>query len=203
MKRFLLPFICLLILGSCKKDEYETRYPQAYLPTYPGSYWIYHDGDTIRTGNNYVLTEIYKTSQYLGSPDYQSCTPFETAIFPVYNGSYVKDYTLFGINSIGSCYQRPVLSEIPGETLTLSMSKYHHYYLYMKAKDSIVTLPSGITYENVIVMNELNQGGPPRDIEYFYAKDIGFIGQKTHYNVSTLDTVPVWGKYLIYYYIND
>jgi len=211
MKRILLPLICLLVIGSCKKDEinnvlippktYPTRYPGAYLPTYPGSYWVYNTGDTVKTGAKYVTAEIYREYRNFGTGAV-TCNAIETAIFPVYRGAYVKDYTLYGLNSKGVCYNNPLLSEELGKMITLYASKYYRTELIVKSKDVQITLPNGKVYDSVIVMNELNYGGPELDVEHYYAKHIGFIGKQTIENYFTQDTVPVWDKYLVDYYIN-
>lgn len=211
MKRILLPLICLLVLGGCKKDNinnvlippktYPKRYPKEYLPTYPGSYWVYDNGDTNRTGATYVTAEIFSANRNFGTGEV-SCHSIETAMYTVYLGKYVKDYTVYGQDSKGVCTSYTLLSEIIGETMTLYASKQYRTELIVKSKDVQIELPNGKVYDNVIVMNKVNLGGPELDVEIYYAKGIGLIGQKTIENYFTQDTIPVWDKYLVDYHIN-
>jgi hypothetical protein len=210
MRRLLLPLICLLALGSCKKENIKSTgegsakiSPKPYLPTYPGSYWIYNDGDTIVTGDKYQLAEIYDEQRDFGRPELLTCRPIKKAFFTVYNGSYVYDYILYGLNSKGECYTRPLLSEEVGKKMTLYANKYYRTMLMVKSKDVQITLPNGVIYDSVIVMNKVNYGGPELDVELYYAKHIGFIGQQTIENYFKPDTIPVWNKYLVEYYINN
>ena len=65
-------FILLLFvvfLYSCDKSDvmndgtvtlnYDTIRPLSYLPVYPGSYWIYDDGDSVFTESEYKLYSYY------------------------------------------------------------------------------------------------------------------------------------------------
>lgn len=213
MKRILLPLICLLVLGGCKKDninnvlippkKYPKRYPKEYLPTYPGSYWVYDNGDTNRTGVSYVVAEIFSANRNFGTGEV-SCHSIETAMYTTYLGKYVKDYTVYGQDSKGVCTNETLLSEELGKIITLYSSKIYSTVLIVKSKDVQIELPNGKVYDNVIVMNKVNYGGPgpELDVEIYYAKGVGLIGQKTIENYFTQDTIPVWDKYLVDYHIN-
>lgn len=190
-------------IEAIPSKNYPIKYPKDYLPAYPGSYWVYNTGDTIKTAAKFVTAEIHSVYRNINRPELLTCTPIETAKFPVYNGSYLKDYTSYGVNSKGQCYSRTLLSTALGKVLILNANKYYRNELIVRSKDVQITLPNGITYDSVIVMNSINTGGPELDVELYYAKHIGFIGQLTIENYFTQDTVPVWDKYLIDYYINN
>jgi len=55
-------FTVVINLFSCEKengpgpaDNFDTKFPREYLPAYPGSWWVYQTGDTLRTKEDYQL----------------------------------------------------------------------------------------------------------------------------------------------------
>ncbi|NOZ47790.1 MAG: hypothetical protein GXO79_13565 [Chlorobi bacterium] len=73
---WLIAGILFLITGCIKEAKYETLYPKAYFPAYPGSYWIYSNGQTKTTDAYYRLHTINSTDYYV----------------PVYEGEIVNGY---------------------------------------------------------------------------------------------------------------
>ncbi|NOZ47789.1 MAG: hypothetical protein GXO79_13560 [Chlorobi bacterium] len=79
--------ISLTVLFSCKDEPIpETILPEKYLPVYPGSWWIYSNGETKTTGSSYVLNS------------YQDdiASPYETdkVFVPFWDGHYVYGYSI-------------------------------------------------------------------------------------------------------------
>jgi hypothetical protein len=84
----------LILTGSCSKEDaieeenqveftqigYPRLNPTCWLPCYPGSFWVYDNGDTI-FATGWKLDSLKRPSWY-SSPD-----PYEDPYFvPVYNG---------------------------------------------------------------------------------------------------------------------
>ncbi len=110
MNRYILALSALVFLGSCKKDrEYETHYPKSYLPAYPGSYWEYSDGSKILTSDEFEIGEIFESESNYGQTELTTCTLIETPKFLVYQGKYLKNYTVY--YNPNSCYSRVLLGE--------------------------------------------------------------------------------------------
>ena len=173
------------------------------LPVYPGSYWEYSNGNVIRVGNDYELVEIFQSHLNFGTRNV-TCTSLETAYFPKYGNHYVKGYTRYGIGD-ESCSTKTLLSETLGEVVDRGASKYGRTELKVVLIDSTVTLPNNKTYENVIVTRyrKYQTGLLFNEYQYYYAKDVGYLGMQHMYIRDFPWSFPLWNFYLENYYINN
>lgn len=91
-RKFKFMFGLILLFGivffnSCKEDpEPETIYPEDYFPVYPGSWWLYSNGELKTTSSGYVL-HAYEAD---------IASPYETeeAFVPYWDGHYVYAYSI-------------------------------------------------------------------------------------------------------------
>ena len=68
-----------MFFAACKEEpQYDTLYPKAYFPAYPGSYWVYSNGVTKVTDAYYRLHTINTQDVYV----------------PIYDGKVVIGYTV-------------------------------------------------------------------------------------------------------------
>jgi hypothetical protein len=185
-------------------NKFDTIFPGDYLPAYPGSYWIYNDGDTITTGEKYELSIIYdpRFDISTGVEIFDTCIPIDTAYFPIYDNKVLNRYTTYSYGK-GHCSKFRLLDETEGIGWTISSSKMDRSGMSVKGKGSTIVLPNQISYDSVIVMvyNYTIQNYDVTEYEYYYAKHIGFIGSKIIYDqICGIDTAK-WGSYLINYKI--
>jgi hypothetical protein len=84
---YFLIFSLLVALVSCKDDvETETIFPQEYFPVYPGSWWLYSNGELKTTGADYILHSFEN--------DISSPYTTEEAYVPYWDGHYVYGYSI-------------------------------------------------------------------------------------------------------------
>ncbi len=204
MKKVLLCTISIIIiLVGCKKEELpdpidtksgnfrgcDTIKPLSYLPAYPGSYWIYSNGDTIKTSDSYELHTLYEKAWITSEePPYypvEECVEKETAYFPIYDNKILKGYKQYSIvNSPTSyCETLLLLCESLGAGWTINYTTHDRSSMLITKKDTTIALPNNVVYNNVIVAeyNYTINSSPIIKKEYYYAKDIGLIQLKTIY----------------------
>lgn len=194
-------------LNNNELKKFDTIFPGDYLPAFPGSYWIYSDGDTIKTGKDFELSIIYEPHYDFstGVDMFDTCIAIDTAYFPIYGNKILNRYTTYWWSSNVRCAKFKLLDEIEGSGWTISSSKNDWSGMSVKSKDSRIVLPNQISYDSVIVMvyNYTINNYNITKYEYYYAKNIGFIGSKTIYDqLSGTDTVT-WESYLIDYKISN
>lgn len=83
----LFVFAGCAFLFSCKDEpEPETIYPEDYFPVYPGSWWLYSNGEKKTTSSGYVL-HAYEDD---------IASPYETveSFVPYWDGHYVYGYSI-------------------------------------------------------------------------------------------------------------
>jgi hypothetical protein len=85
--KILFAGIVLSFLWSCSSEEDpEFVYPKDYFPVYPGSYWVYSNGEVIKTSSEYVK-HSYETS-------ISSTEKSEDMYVPKYGDNYVYGYQM-------------------------------------------------------------------------------------------------------------
>ena len=84
----ILMFLVISVLAfSCKKEEDPPFiYPKSYFPAYPGSYWIYTNGETKTVDPDYYL---HSYQQGVVSPSFS-----ENAYVPKIGQQYVYEYSI-------------------------------------------------------------------------------------------------------------
>jgi hypothetical protein len=199
-------FVIFVVLLSCKKEDvkkdYQTIYPQSYLPVYPGSTWQYTDetGDTIiyKTDDNYILNSYSSYTLYgnatdpayvpywNGNPVYGYSTPLQTSS-PSNNEDYAR-----GMKQVG------YLSETKGEQWVIYASQYGAAWRTVVNIDTTIIVNS-YSFNHVIVVNDsasfMFNSSHLTKTDY-YAKDVGLIKQDIN------DTVVYQHLGIIGYLIN-
>lgn len=77
----------ILFFNSCKEDPIpDTIYPKDYFPVYPGSWWLYSNGELKTTSSGYVL-HVYEAD---------IASPYETeeTFVPYWDGHFVYGYSI-------------------------------------------------------------------------------------------------------------
>lgn len=159
---------------------YDTIKPFDYFPAFPGSYWVYNNGDTLRVEDNYKLC-IYNDAYYLYPPN------FDTVYLPkflpnsIYGDVFIKGYLITNHGGYKDPPFRFILSETVGASFyvaSLVSSKVEG--MTIKKDTSIIV--NGITYNNVIITiqydTHFSMYYPPMEcagVKEYYAKGIGLI----------------------------
>jgi len=102
MKQYFSILIIVFVGFSCKKDnenklildvtpKFDTIKPSAFFPVYPGSYWIYDSGDTLRVDDDYKMY-IYCPGYYNDIND-TIVVPHIISNYTLYGDHYVKGYS--------------------------------------------------------------------------------------------------------------
>lgn len=177
----------VLVCFSCKKEpHYITIYPLPYLPVYPGSNWKYLDqnGDTViqTTDPEYKLNS-YKCKIYNSSMN--EILETDLVYVPYWNGVPVYGYSSPN-NDIryGYAQQIAYLNEVQGQSWGIS-SDPHYGYVYRKVANNDTSLVvNSVNYSHVIRITQIVHSYNPYipeswSADYYYAKDIGLIYQKT------------------------
>ncbi len=203
----LLVFIGLI---SCDKKEevfasqnvvYDTIKPLSYFPAFPGSYWIYDNGDTLRIADQY---QMFIFGLATGDPLF-----YDTLILPkiepcnVYwsNGEngFVKGYELTapsGVTYIPSPTYHSLLSTKLDSIFIYGPSVQGHMPMAeTMAVDTVIYIGS-VKYEHVIVTMYWDEacisggyGNSPEDCadkREYYAKNIGLIKREHRYHNDTI-----------------
>jgi len=175
-----LSIIAIFWSQGCKKNNNPNNNPQeikkiawpkSYLPAYPGSWWIYSDGDTVKTGPNYVWAVIYGVD--LSSQYYF----LDSCYVPVYNGWGLYYYYSFPIPQNGYI-TTTFLDETLGKTWCESCNRYiaHCDARRVTKKDTSMQV-NGIIYDSVIEvqLGSYWQDYVWSDYKEYYAKNVGLI----------------------------
>lgn len=193
-------FIAVLIsLLSCQKNDgpdgeevYDTIRPLSYFPAYPGSWWAYNTGDTLKTKADYQLyTYISECGDF---------TNTRTLVLPqfhsnkIYGSRYIYEYLLS--NPLLNCYYPlpfiQILSDTLGQVFIKGEPDFYQQTLGKTiVKDTTLTI-NGRQYENVIITIEFDRGcseGSDYTSEQcatmreYYAKGIGLIKREKGRNL--------------------
>ncbi len=82
----LLLLISVLAFSCAKDEEPPFIYPKSYFPAFPGSYWIYTNGETKTVAPDYCL---HSYQQGIVSPDFS-----DDAYVPRIGQQYVYEYSI-------------------------------------------------------------------------------------------------------------
>jgi hypothetical protein len=189
-------FVIIAIFGSpgCKKNNNpqeikKIAWPKSYLPAYPGSWWIYSDGDTVKTGPNYVWAVIYALK------DFSQYIFIDSCYVPVYNGWGLYYYFSFPIPQ-SSYTTYTLLDETLGQSWTDNCNRYiaHCDARRVTKKDTSMQV-NGIIYDSVI---EVQLGSYWNyyvwsDYKEYYAKNVGLI-KKSPGNHNLIKYFINWPK---------
>lgn len=163
----------------------ETIKPKEYFPAYPGSYWTYSNGETVRTSEEYIKTEVYNYIRvtdpwmHLDGKYY----PSDYLYLPTYNGQPILEYYVIDSRE-GVLPKQPIIHANRFDyTILNPYSRYGNIVLRTETIDTTLVV-NGTTYSNVIITlqgfcEEYDLSDFPsesRNIEKkYYAKDIGLI----------------------------
>ena len=226
-------FIVFLLIFSCSKKEiqdieeteeseereeiiipsYDTIFPSEYLPAYPGSWWKYDNGETIKIDSVYHLRSIY-------TPDCAGGRDTLTVYLPRMNNTRmfessdslisVYDNQIFG-RSVPACFNYepsyknyyPVFR--PNDNAGWDLSVRHAGYYdagisYLTENYSI----NDTSYDSINYALEYVYGGGGVQnwtVKRVFAKHIGLIHYVERKYIGSNDTIV--NIKLLDYYIND
>ena len=197
--------IALSVIVACQKEEAitqdsddvdeepqtvtvaDTLFPSCWLPAYPGSYWVFDNGDTVHATGYYQENLLHPAPAYPSDPD-------TTWYVPRYDGESVFYDEMRGFTGTGYHY---VFDQVGAS------SQFGNQYTVVKvqclAMDSILTI-NGVTYDSVqVVAGTVGNSVPSNvtDAGWYsykcYVKNIGIVrtGQyhqdsTTHYDIKDL-----------------
>jgi len=202
MKKLGLFIVFFGLLTSCTKEDALTIvYPKEYLPAYPGSWWVYSNGERVTVQPEYVA-HSYQPS--INSNDYTS-----EKLVPCIDGNYLYEYsitqysTLYPIKKLleESVSQKPwIVNEVNGEIIyRQTIKKLDSMYIY---KPSFGTPVVDTLFKSVLVVVEFSDTltAAKWNTKEYYAKNVGLICTEINNPFDTLN--PVIQKVIIDYYIN-
>jgi len=213
MKHFLFYSLFFILLYSCAKDPgiihytYSIIRPQPYLPAYPGSYWIYNSGDTIKCDKKYRIHALYS---YWGI-DYAAVTDsvYVPYLLPNNLSVWTNGY-IYGYYSLNNWYyytgftedKQQLFSEKSGDIWSYHGDNHFIAWDQVMKKDTTVLI-NNIKYDSVIVVSSFVSpaGGGSKEVEIarkYYAKNIGLIKWQN----SKQDTAVKYNYEISSYFIN-
>ena len=196
-------FIGLL---SCEKDKpenviiYDTIMPLEYFPAFPGSYWIYDNGDTLIVTGQYEKY-VFNSAGYSAEPDYDTLMLPKLILNGIFNSpdtfAYVKEYSISKPRQ--GDYRDPafksILSLKEGAEFTIGGAVQGHKITGKTIKADTTIFIGSKEYNNVIMTIHFDYacvsgtGGTPEDcatIREYYARNVGLIKrEKRNYPVET------------------
>ncbi|MBI3502427.1 MAG: hypothetical protein HY063_11605 [Bacteroidetes bacterium] len=222
MKVFLsICFLAIFYISfySCSKDiatvsqshttKIDTIFPKSYFPTYPGSWWTYSNGATMKT-DKYVDLR-YNKNDYRTTPEYEEYVlPRLLAKSIFYDTVYVKGYSLSTCGGTCGSYFVPILCDPNGDCGEGHWDYFsgHQWSLAIWKTDTSVVINPTIYSHTLITlqydagyfgigMNNAEQYWMTRE---YYTKDIGLI--KREERNTPFDTVITTKFTLVSYHIN-
>jgi hypothetical protein len=176
-----------------KPDEYKTIVPLDYFPAFPGSYWVYDNGKTLKVADQYEKY-IFNSAHYSASPKYDTLLLPKLILNGFFNSNdsfaYVNEYAITKANI--SSYKDPafkcILSEFEDSIFEIGGRDQIHKIVGKTIKKDTSIIINSRKYENVLITIELDlscneQGGYPVDScaykREFYAKGIGLIKRES------------------------
>lgn len=158
-------FSAILFLGAlgCGKEEnpepqpktYDTAYPHSVFPAWPGSYWVYNTGDTLKALDYTLLA--YNKSAYDAAPEYDTLVVVRLKVKNIFN---LPDTFAFLKNDAlsrprGASYRQsffsPLFSKNPGIFYTSEPWQGHAMVGETIATDTSVQIGL-LGFEKVIVI---------------------------------------------------
>ena len=192
--------IILLVFGllSCEKqnvsgtepinETYDTIKPLEYFPAYPGSYWVYNNGDTLKVSDEYEIY-IYNSADFDAEPKYDTIVVPKLILNGFYNSldtfAFVKQYSISKPKNSG--YRDPafkgILSVTEGAEFTIGAVYQGHRWVGKTIKKDTVIEIVNTLYTDVIITIQYDEactdfGNIPEEcatIKEYYAKNIGLI----------------------------
>ena len=190
-------FILLIIFSCIKREEPEIIYPKSYFPAYPGSYWVYNNGQTVKVDQNYHL-HSYENN-------ISSNNKTEEVYVPRINGQYVYEYSITQNSTLIPL--KKLLSETADESWIVDYwngKNVSRKIVSINDSIAIVDTIFGIdtTFKSVISVIEYSEefGEENWFSKEYYVKYIGLIRKETNNYQDTLD--PVIEFYIVDYSIN-
>lgn len=171
--------------------------PSAYLPAFPGSWWVYSDESRVETESGYFLSTVLATSWDTNHGVVRCCEGKRLRL-PVYAGYSLYGYTRIRPDASGTngavCSER-LLSENLGDEYRWGGSHYGRTKSRTILVGASVTLGSGATYSPCVVVkrveglhaNSFDQAS--RFTLEWYARDVGLVRRINR--ISTTDSVVV------------
>lgn len=204
-----------MVVFSCKKNDtspspasYQIMEPQSYLPAYPGSYWIYSNGDTLKVADEYQKYTFNSSDSEDGS---YTGTVFLPQFLP--NNIFYQDYSSY-INGYAVSSQMSgapffnLLSETEGATYSLEQHYGGQLIGHTLKTDTAITV-NGRAYSPVLVVvhyaKELCNDSPAvcAFVKEYYAKDVGLIKREYKLDGQTEYTyLPNYSLELVAFKIN-
>ncbi|MES2587836.1 MAG: hypothetical protein V4622_02580 [Bacteroidota bacterium] len=190
-------------LFSCKKDKvddiYKTIEPLEYFPAYPGSYWVYSNGDTLKVTDKYEQC-IFNSEGYSAVPDYDTLILPKLILNKIYNpndiSAFVNGYSIS--KQTTSFYKdaafKGILSLVEGDEFIKSYHDEGHQTIGKTIKTDTTILIGNTIYQDVIVTIEFDKACPSNtnysaeecaDLKEYYSKNIGLIKRESRYNFPT------------------
>jgi len=202
MKHFLIIGTILSVISlSCSKSNnepaptvvFDTIFPGEYFPAFPGSWWLFDNGDTMKVAGRYEVF-VFNAAGYTAEPDYDTLVlpklipngifnpPDEFAFvnghsiskgsFAIYRDPAFKGLlsTVEGLEfAIGGAVQG---HKITGKTINTDTAVYVGQNLY---QDVIIT----IQFDYACVSGTSNSPEGCAYLREFYARNIGLIRRDT------------------------
>lgn len=184
------PLILLIIfLHTCEKTAikidpvepvYDTIFPKAYLPAYPGSHWTYLDQN-----DSTIISEVsgdYILDYYI---EQEAAYISDTFYVPALNHIPLWGYEAHtGPISHGGSYPLTlVLNDTAEVGFSWSVAHWagNENRRIILARDTMIQLSTNLTFSSVIVVKEY-QSRPENVPEWwykrYYAKDLGLIKEE-------------------------
>ncbi len=185
-------------LGSTFEDSIfvatlDTIPPYEYLPVYPGSYWVYSNGDTIRTNPEYIKSAVF----FKHSPPLvydqghgNNYFPNDSVYLPIWDGIPVLGYS--SVNYIIEYIPLiPILTNDVGSTVFLSTDNRSSCSAFMtESLDTTLTIGNNTFFEVIQTSIWSMYHGSCWDYpdkrhmlshsKRFYAKGVGLIREEIY-----------------------
>ncbi len=219
-------FFFYLLFYSCSKDKNissssspnsntDTIFPKSYFPAYPGSWWIYSNGDTMKV-DKYIDVKYCKYDYKYQPPVYEEYIfpqIINKKIFPgndtaIVHTVYVKGYSISTCGGTCGSYFVPILCDPSGNCGEGYWDSFsgHKWAMITWKNDTSININS-TTYNNTLITLQWDAGYFGYDVAQshwmareFYSKDIGLI-RRDEKN-TPFDTTFTTSFSLINYHIN-
>ena len=191
IKRFVLLFILVLSFSCQKEEEPPIIYPKNYFPAYPGSYWVYTNGDTRTVEPDYYLHSYQKG---VVGPDFS-----EEAYVPKMEHYYVYEYSITQ-NSVTHPLKQLLSEKLNESWVVKDWNDEEIKRKVVAINDTInidqypYTNDSVTSYSPVIIVIEYpsKEGETHWRSKEYYAKNIGLIRRDVNISRDTIDPVIVF-----------
>lgn len=195
-------FIAISALFSCEKNDKApvvatTVQPLPYFPAFPGSYWIYDNGDTMKVDGYFDYT--FNSASYTAEPVYKTFKLPKLVLNGIFNDNdtyaYVNEYSISKANE--SNYKDPAFKELLSLTenteFTIGGASQGHRITGKTVKTDTTITVANVQYNDVIVTIQYDEAcitygnGTPEscaDIREYYSKNVGLIKREKRDNIS-------------------